>query len=412
MAGKRFGPLAVIAGAMALFLAACGGDEPTATPVPVATPTAVPTAMPTQEPGATPLPTATPTPTVALSAFEREWNELIAAAKAEGEISTFGFDEDLRKGLLDVFEEKFGIKIINSDGSGRQQSERTLAERAVGKYTLDVWIGGIGTPNRVMIPAGALAPIRPLLIHPEVLDESAWIGGNIIFLDPGRQFIFGYAGGAEQDSITYNTDLVKGDEITSFWDLLDPRWKGKIVANDPRAGGSTPHTIFFYVHPDLGPEFLTRLLTETDITFSPDRRTSAEWLASGQYSLCLWSCSSEVQAARKDGLPVQEIWPTTLKEGGDIRVGNGGFLALDTPANPNAQKLFTNWFLSKEGQLLYQKATENNSLRIDIAKDDVPEVERLDPGTDYTFFALDPDFNKKERAAFELVVRVLAEIGK
>ena len=396
MTGKQVGLLAVIAGAMALLLGACGGDEPTATPVPVATPTAVPAGSPT------------PTP----DPFQVEWDALIEAAHAEGEISTFGFDEDLREGLLNVFSEKFGIKIINSDGSGRQQSERTLAEREVGKYTLDVWIGGIGTPNRVLIPAGALAPIRSLLIHPEVLDESAWIGGEIIFLDPGREYIFGYAGAAEQDSIAYNTDLVKGDEITSFWDLLDPRWKGKIVANDPRSGGSTPHTIFFYVHPDLGPDFLTRLLTETDVVFSPDRRTTAEWLASGQYSLCLWSCSSEVQAAREDGLPVQEIWPTTLKEGGDIRVGNGGFLALDTPANPNAQKLFTNWFLSKEGQLLYQKATENNSLRIDISKDDVPLPEHLDPGTDYAFFALDPDFNVKERAAFELVGRVLAEIGK
>ncbi len=396
MTGKQLGRLLVLVASIALFLAACGAD-PTATP----------------EPTATPLTPAEPTPTLdAAGLFQVEWDALIAAAQAEGEVATFGFDRPLREGLLAVFEEQFGITVINSDGSGRQQSERTLAEREVGKYTLDVWIGGIGTPNKILIPAGALAPIRSVLIHPEVLDESAWIGGEILFLDPGREFIFGYAGAAEQDSITYNTDLVKGDEITSFWDLLDPRWKGKIVANDPRSGGSTPHTIFFFVHPDLGPEFLTRLLSETDITFSPDRRTSAEWLASGQYSLCLWSCASEVEAARKDGLPVQELWPTTLKEGGDIRVGNGGFLALDTPANPNAQKLFTNWFLSKEGQILYQKATENNSLRIDIPKDDVPLPEHLDPGTDYAFFALDPDFNTKERAAFELVGRVLAEAGR
>ena len=394
MTGKQLGLLAGSAGAVALFLAACGSDEPTATPV--ATPTAAPA--------------GSPTPT--LSPFQVEWDALITAAQAEGEISTFGFDEDLRNGLLAVFQEQFGIKIINSDGSGRQQSERTLAERAVGKYTLDVWIGGIGTPNKVMIPAGALAPIMPLLFHPEVLDGSAWLGGEIIFLDPGRKHIFGYAGSADQDSINYNTDLLNGDEITSFWDLLDPRWKGKIVANDPRAGGSTAHTIFYYAHPDLGPEYLTRLLTEMDITFAPDRRTTAEWLSSGQFSLCLWSCSTEVEAARKDGLPVAEVWPTTLKEGGDIRVGNGGFLALDTPANPNAQKLFTNWFLSKEGQVLYQKSTTNNSLRIDIPKDDVPEKDHLDPGTDYAFFALDPDFNTKERAAFELVGRVLAEAGR
>ena len=391
---------AIVAGLLgatfALVLAACGGDEPTATPVPVATPTA---------------PTGSPTPTP--DPFQVEWDALVEAAQAEGELSTFGFSEDeLYGGVLVPFQEKFGIKVINSDGSGRQQSERTLAEREVGKYTLDVWIGGTGTPDRILIPVGALLPVKSQIFHPEVLDETAWLGGPMIFVDSERQYVLAYAGSADQDSINYNTDLVKGDEITSFWDLLDPRWKGKIVANDPRTGGSTAHTIFYYVHPDLGPEFLTRLLTETDLVFAPDSRTSAEWLATGQYLLCLWSCGTEVQAAREDGLPVSEVWPTPLKEGGDIRVGSGGYTIMDTPANPNAQKLFTNWFLSREGQMLYQEATKNNSLRTDIPKDVIPKKDHLDANTDYLFFALDPDIIEKSKAAFALVEEVLAAAGR
>ena len=322
------------------------------------------------------------------------------------------FQAAQRQAYVIPFQDKFGIKVINSDGSGRQQSERTLAERAVGKYTLDVWIGGIGTPNNILIPVGALASIPETIFHPEILDETAWLGGPIIWLDPQHEFILAYSGSADQDSINYNTDLVKGDEITSFWDLLDPRWKGKIVANDPRSGGSSAHTIFYYVHPELGPEFLPRLLTETDLVFAPDRRTSAEWLATGQYLLCLWSCGTEVQAAREDGLPVSEVWPTPLKEGGDIRVGSGGYTIVDTPANPNAQKLFTNWFLSREGQMLYQEATKNNSLRTDIPKDVIPEKDHLDANTDYLFFALDPDILEKSKAAFVLVEEVLAAAGR
>ena len=407
--------LGLLGTVFAVALTACGSDEPTATPEPVATPT--PTATATPEPGVTPPPTPTPLPTATpRAAWEIEWDELVAAAQAEGEISTFGFSNELMDGLLAPFGEQFGLKIINSDGSGRQQAERTLAEREAGKYTLDVWIGGTGTPTRSLIPAGALAPIKPLLFLPEVLDEAAWldvgIGGGIIMLDVGRQYILAYAGSADQDSITYNTNLVQGDEITSFWDLLDPRWVGKIVANDPRAGGATAHTNFYYMHPDLGPDFLTRLLTETDIVFAPDSRTAAEWLASGLYSLCLWSCSNEVQAAREDGLPVSEVWPTTLMEGGDIRIGSGAYTVMDTPPNPNAQKLFSNWFLSKEGQSAYQRATENNSLRTDIPKDDVPEKDHLDPGTEYMFFSLDPDASEKAKAAFELVGEVLAAAGR
>ena len=390
---------AIIAGSLgavfALALAACGSEDPT--PTPAATPT--------------PLPAGSPTPTP--DPFQVEWDALVEAAQAEGEISTFGFSEDeLYGGVLVPFQAKFGIKVINSDGSGRQQSERTLAEREVGKYTLDVWIGGTGTPDRILIPLGALLPVKSLIFHPEILDETAWLGGPLIFVDSERQYVLAYAGSADQDSINYNTELVKGDEITSFWDLLDPKWRGKIVANDPRTGGSSAHTIFYYVHPDLGPEFLTRLLTEPELVFAPDSRTSAEWLASGQYSLCLWSCSNEVQAAREDGLPVSEVWPTPLKEGGDIRIGSGGYTVMERPANPAAQKLFTNWFLSKEGQGLYQEATLNNSLRTDIPKDVIPKKDHLDANTDYLFFALDPDILDKSKAAFELVEQVLAEAGR
>ena len=57
--------------------------------------------------------------------------------------------------------------------------------------------------------------------------------------------------------ITYNTKLVNPSEIRSYWNLLDAKWKSKIVTVDPLVAGpiNTPQ-IFFYKHPDLGPEFL------------------------------------------------------------------------------------------------------------------------------------------------------------
>ena len=106
------------------------------------------------------------------------------------------------------------------------------------------------------------------------------------------------------------------------------------------------------------------------------------------------------------------MWPATRKEGGDIRVGSGGYTIVDTPANPNAQKLFTNWFLSREGQMLYQEATKNNSLRTDLPKDVIPEKDHLDATTDYLSFALDPDILEQANAAFVLVDAVRAAAGR
>jgi ABC-type uncharacterized transport system YnjBCD substrate-binding protein len=56
--------------------------------------------------------------------------------------------------------------------------------------------------------------------------------------------------------------------------------------------------------------------------------------------------------------------------------------------HPNAAKVFINWLLSPDGQTSLQKRTANaespaDSLRIDIAKDDVPYESRRLAGVNY-----------------------------
>ena len=381
---------ALVAGSLGLVLmlvlAACGGGDPTATPVPAATPTE----------GADP--------------FVAKWDALIAAAQAEGEISTFGFDEESQAITLAAFEEKFGITVVNSDGSGRQQAERIMAERSAGQYTMDIWTGGTGTASRTLIPAGVLEPIPPLLFHPEVIDEDAWQFG-LVYMDDERQYLFAYLGRAEYAQITYNTDLFDTSEITSFWDLLDPKWKGKMVAPDPRAGGASAHTSFYYLHPEIGPEFTERLWAEQEIVIAPDQRTMAEWLAAGLYPLNVWGGGREVTSAMRDGLPVKDFFDGPLKEVGDVRIGSGALYAMADAANPNAQQLFLNWYLTREGQSLAQTATGNNSFRIDIPKDDVTPSRRMDPAKDYLFFAIQDGFLSNEAAAIEHLLGVLTDAG-
>ncbi len=65
----------------------------------------------------------------------------------------------------------------------------------------------------------------------------------------------------------YNTKLVDPGGFKSYWDLLDPKWKGKIVAFDPKAGGfAATRDRFFYHNPELGPLFLRRLFSEMALT--------------------------------------------------------------------------------------------------------------------------------------------------
>jgi hypothetical protein len=42
------------------------------------------------------------------------------------------------------------------------------------------------------------------------------------------------------------------------WDLLDAKWKGKIIALWPRPNYVSTALMFMYHHPQIGPKFLER----------------------------------------------------------------------------------------------------------------------------------------------------------
>jgi hypothetical protein len=77
----------------------------------------------------------------------------------------------------------------------------------------------------------------------------------------------------------YNTESVKPNEFSSYWDLLDPKWKGKIAMFE-RVGSGFPGLTPIYYNPRLGPGFIKRLLGEMNVTVSRDRRQATDWLAS------------------------------------------------------------------------------------------------------------------------------------
>lgn len=352
-----------------------------------------------------------------MSAFEIEWEALIVAAKAEGELQAFLCCALGRKvtPVIEAFEAEFGISLVSSTGSSRNQVAKVIGERDAGKYTLDVWAGGARTSNTQMRPAGMLDPVKPLLIHPEVLDQSTLLTGRFEWSDlDTRNTILGFAANGATATIAYNTNLIPDPSvIKSYYDLLDPKYKGLIVAgNDPRAAGTGTTTAFYFGNEQLGPEFLTRLLTETDLVIAADPLQAVNALAKGTYALCIFNCSTEAEDAKADGLPVEPAWPFVLKEGVVISVGGANIMALNKPANPNAQKLFINWFLSRAGQIAFQEGTGDNSMRIDIPKDTVLESNRRLEGFDYLLLDTQSDYQDTLAAAMAVSEEALRSVGK
>jgi iron(III) transport system substrate-binding protein len=334
------------------------------------------------------------------------WEATLEAAKKEGKVNIYMY----RYGrVLDVFRNDYPeIRPYLMTGSGAQITTKILSERRAGKYLADAV--GLGSSNYRILhqQAKILEPIQPALMLPEVLDVSRWYGGKHRYLDPDDKYVFTYLANASSGQLYYNTASVNPKEFSSYYDLFKPKWKGKIVALDPRPRTEIGVTMqFFYYHPELGPSFIRQLFGSKDITFSRDSRQMIDWLAQSRFAIC-FGCSGALKA-KNQGLPI-EIFDTSMwKEGASFSVG-GGTLALPNRApHPNAAKVFVNWYLSRKGQMTLQKLGDPdeppNSARIDIPKDDVLSQHKLIEGRKY-FDGTRPEFEDVE-SAFKIAVQAM-----
>ncbi len=352
---------------------------------------------------------SSPAPTLGQSGnWEKEWEMTIQAAKKEGRLVFHSGNST--EPYFHEFQKKFPeIKIVRMlTRGGSAAHERLMAERRARVYVADIVQIGGGTGSR-LASAGALDPLEPYMILPEVLDQSRWFKGRHYFADKDGKYLFKYASNPGVD-VSYNTDLVNPDKIKSYWDILDKKWKGKIVIYEPRGRGSRLFSYFYY-NPELGSPYLRRLFGEMELTASRDRRQITDWLARGKFAIALRTApeASTLTVAKAQGLPVNWFPPGHFKEAVAISAVSAHIAVVNRPPHPNAAKLFINWFLSREGQLLVQniaakKASGIDSLRMDIPKDMIsPEFRRSEKAK---FFDMDAPEHKNDAPVLKLINEV------
>lgn len=325
----------------------------------------------------------------AAETWQIEWDKTIKAAEQEGQVVVYSLSEIGEAIANTGFQKKFPrIKVSVVTARGGEHVSRVMAERRAGKFLAD--IGNLGnTSPYTLYQSKSLDPITSAFILPEVKDESKWWQGKQQFIDPEGRYILVYVG-APLFLVGYNTKLVNPAGFKSYWDLLDPKWKEKIVAFDPKAGGfAATRDRFFYHNPELGPVFLRRLFSEMALTLYARFPQGEDWLAAGKYSLCLCRHQS-ISEAKAQGLPVDLIEPTRFKEGVGVETRAKTLVLMNQAPHPNAARVFLNWFLSREGQSDFQTtsgrfidAGAEGSLRMDISKDEIPPRNRLNPGVKY-----------------------------
>ena len=365
--GRRRFLHAVGFGGAAALLTACQQQPPGAAP-----------AAPPAEPAA---PAARPAE--ATAGWEREWNALVEAARREGRVVVSGPPTpETRTELSAAFRNRFGIEVeYFAPGSTTVLVTRLIAERAAGQYTVDVILGGAAGLYTQAYPEKMLEPLAPALVHPEVTEPARWVVGRVWFMDPEQQYIVRLSQQLTNE-VAVNTQYVRAEDIRSWRDLLDPKYRGKICSGDPGVPGAGSASAA-YLLKMLGEDYIRALYQGQQPAISREMRQLSEWLARGVYPIALDLGARDIEPLKADGFPIVVVLRDDPEVPPPLAVAFGLGALVERAPHPSAARLFLNWIAMKEGQEVWNRTQGSVSVRTDVSSTWAPDYTMPKPGVDY-----------------------------
>jgi iron(III) transport system substrate-binding protein len=268
--------------------------------------------------------------------------------------------------MLQAFERHFealhpDVDVRWLDMGSQEVLDRLRSERA--NPQADVWWGAPASLFETAAAEGLLAPVRVSWADALPADargaEQRWLG---VYVTPAV--------------ITYNTAAVAPEDVPRDWDdVLDPRWRGRVLIRDPLASG-TMRTVFSMV--------IDRSLRETGDTaagFDWLRRLDAQTreyvlnptmlyqkLARGEGDITLWSMPDIDELRARAAYPLDYVFATS---GTPAPVD-----AIAVVAGARQSELaaaFVEFVGSTEGVLIAAREHFRLPARTDIPLDSLPE---------------------------------------
>jgi iron(III) transport system substrate-binding protein len=260
---------------------------------------------------------------------------LIEAAKKEGQVSYYtSTDLPVAEKLAKAFEAKYpGIAVRVERTGAERVFQRIGQEYSSNIHAVDVVNSSDAAHFIVWKRDGILAPYVPedVAAYPaEHRDVDGQFASFRVWLS----------------IIAYNTTLVKPEEAPkSFADLLDPKWKGKIVKAHPGYSG-TIMTATYQMQRDLGWSWFEQLakqnIMQVQSSADPPKK-----LDLGERAVMADGNEYNIFQLKENGRPVEPVYAT---EGSPLIIGPNGI--FKSSPNPNAAKLFQSFCFSREAQQL------------------------------------------------------------
>src|SRR4051794_21522272 len=156
-----------------------------------------------------------------------EWDQLVAGAKAEGKVVVYGPPTpETRDQLTAAFEKRFGIALEYLAIGGGDAAARVISEQGAGVYSADAMLAGPDSAFRTLAAnghvendvMGVFAPLRSVLILPEVTDPTKYRNGKLWFADPEDRYLLRIANFV-YTPVFVNTNQVGAAELKSWNDL-------------------------------------------------------------------------------------------------------------------------------------------------------------------------------------------------
>ena len=262
---------------------------------------------------------------------------LIAAARREGKVALYSaLDLSLSEKLAKAFEAAYPGIAVRVERSGAERIFQRIGQEQASR---------INAVDTVLSTDAA---------HFVAWKRNDWLAPYVPE-DVARHF---EPDGADADGmhatlcvslscIGYNTNLVKREDAPkSFADLLDPKWRGKLVKAHPAYSG-TILTATFATAQELGWSYFEKLarqrVMQVQSASDPPKK-----MALGERAVQADGADAILLLLKEQGQPVEAVYPS---EGTPLIVTPGGIFR--SAPNPNAARLFQSFLCSVEGQRVF-----------------------------------------------------------
>ncbi len=276
----------------------------------------------------------------------------LAKARKEGGLDIIGaWDPAQFREIAAPFRARYpDIKISYVRGGLHDRGVKPVMAYKQGRYLADMIIslGGEWLKFREM---NALEDLRILPNFKRLGDivrepNGLWVGQKIAYR-----------------CMVYNTNKVKKSEMPKTWDDLvnDPRWRGgKLgVPNRPNLWLSM---LWLKNGPDWTRKFMTRLFADVKPQLRKEGANAMIALTvAGEFDAAVAAAEYRIQQYQARNAPVAFHCPTP------VPVAISLLVVLKNNPHRYSSLLFTNWFLSKEGQVAQYAANNAIPVRADLA---------------------------------------------